>query len=83
MEMADRLRSFIKQNFYVAQKLEVADDDSLLDRGVMDSTGVLELVTYLEGEFGIQVADDEFVPENLDSISAMVRFIQKKLGAAA
>jgi acyl carrier protein len=82
MEIGDRLRSFIKQNFYAAHKLEIADSDSLLDRGIIDSTGVLELVGYLEKEFGIKIADEEMVPENLDSIANMLAFIQSKLGAS-
>jgi acyl carrier protein len=79
MDIADRLRSFIKQNFYAAHKLDIADDDSLLDRGIIDSTGVLELVAYLEKEFGIKISDEEIVPENLDSIANTIAFIQRKL----
>ncbi len=83
MEIADTLRTFIKKNFYAAQKLDIADSDSLLDRGIIDSTGVLELVGYLEQEFGIQVSDNDMVPENLDSVAAMVRFVQAKLALPA
>jgi acyl carrier protein len=78
MEIAEKLSAFIKQNFYAAQKLEIAADDSLLDMGIIDSTGVLELVAYLEEQFHVKIGDGEIVPENLDSIAAMIRFLQSK-----
>jgi acyl carrier protein len=81
METAEKLRAFIKQNFYAAQKMEIGVDDSLLELGIIDSTGVLELVAYLEEQFGVRVPDEEIVPENLDSIAAIVQFLTKK-GAA-
>jgi acyl carrier protein len=54
------------------------DSDSLLDKGIVDSTGVLELIAFLEDRFGVTVAYDEIVPENLDSIDRLVAFINKK-----
>ncbi|MGZ8197708.1 MAG: acyl carrier protein, partial [Burkholderiales bacterium] len=57
----------------------VADGVSLLDAGIIDSTGVMELVSFLEQEFGIQVDDQDLVPENLDSISALAAFVTRKL----
>ncbi|WP_233490222.1 acyl carrier protein [Thiocapsa marina] len=54
------------------------NDDSFLDKGIIDSTGILELVTFLEQEFGIQIADEELLPENLDSIDRLVNFIHRK-----
>jgi len=54
------------------------DDSSFLESGVIDSTGVLELVTYLENKFGFKIADEELVPENLDSINNVLRFIERK-----
>ncbi len=79
MNIAHPLRAFIRDNFYAAQKLSIGDDDSLLDRGIIDSTGVLELVAYLEEHFHIQVRDEEIVPETLDTISNAIRFVQSKL----
>jgi len=53
---------------------------SLLDNGIMDSVGVMELVAFLEGELGVEVADDELVPENLDSVDNLVAFVTRKRG---
>jgi acyl carrier protein len=71
-----RVREFIRENFFVAGAL--ADDDSLIERGIIDSTGVLEVVSFLEAEFGIQVLDEEMLPENLDSIARIATFVQRK-----
>ncbi|HBC46061.1 MAG TPA: acyl carrier protein [candidate division Zixibacteria bacterium] len=57
---------------------ELADSDSLLNKGIIDSTGVLELVGFLEESFNIQVEDAELVPENLDSVNNLVNYIEKK-----
>ena len=78
MAIAEELQAFIKKNFYAADKLEIALDDSLLDKGIIDSTGVLELVEHLEKQYKVTVDDTEMVPENLDSIAAIVQFLQKK-----
>jgi acyl carrier protein len=80
MEIKDNVRQFITKNFYVADASKLGDDASLLDKGIIDSTGVLELVGFLESEYGIQVADDEIVPENLDSIAAIAGYVQRKKG---
>ncbi len=58
----------------------LTDDASFLESGVIDSTGVLELISYMETRFGITVEDHELVPENLDSINGLLRFVQKKGG---
>ena len=66
--MRTKIRKFIETNFYVPEGEAIPDEGSLLDRGVIDSTGVLELIGFLQDEFGIEVTDDEMLPENLDSI---------------
>jgi acyl carrier protein len=72
----DAVRSFIVENFLFGDAGAVPPPEaSLLDRGVMDSTGVLELVSFLEERFGLSVADEELVPENLDSIGRITRFV--------
>ncbi len=76
MDRTERIRSFIQKNFYVPGALQ--DDASLLDQGIIDSTGVLEVVGFLEREFGIQVLDEEMLPENLDSISRIAAFVARK-----
>jgi acyl carrier protein len=75
--IAERVRRFVTSNFYVDSGA-VADDASLLEQGIVDSTGVLEIVAFLETEFGIEVKDDELLPRNLDSISAISAYIERK-----
>jgi acyl carrier protein len=58
---------------------ELSSDDSLVDQGIIDSTGVLELVTYLEETYGIKVEDEELIPDNLDSINRLVSYLERKL----
>jgi len=74
------VRSFIEENFLFRTDLAgLSNTESLLESGVMDSTGVLELVAFLEGEFPIEMSDAEIVPENLDSIASIARFVKRKL----
>jgi acyl carrier protein len=68
------------KNFYVADPAALADDTSLLDQAIIDSTGVLEVIGYIENEFGITVDDAEMLPENLDSIGRIAAFVQRKKG---
>jgi len=78
------VRKFIAQNFLFREdRADLADTESLLDAGLIDSTGVLELVAFLEGEFGIQLADAEIIPANLDSVRAIVTFVEGKRAAVA
>ena len=82
--MKDILRQFINDNFlFGLQGQTFSDDDSLLEKRIIDSTGVLELIAFLDATFGVKVQDDELLPENLDSINRLVRFIEKKSKAAA
>ena len=78
MELATRVRSFITSNFYVADSTTLTDEDSLLDGGVVDSTGILEVVSHIEAQFEIRVLDEEMLPENLDSIGKITRFVERK-----
>jgi acyl carrier protein len=78
------LRQFIVDNFLFGKAdTPLANGDSLLERGIIDSTGVLELVGFLEQKYGITIQDEELVPENLDSIERLVRFVSKKVEIAA
>jgi acyl carrier protein len=72
------LRHFILDNFYVANPASLSDEASLLDSGIIDSTGVLELVGFLEHDLGLTVADAELVPENLDTLSRLAAFVERK-----
>ncbi len=76
------IREFVLKNFYVADPDELSDDASLLDLGIVDSTGVLEIVSFIEATFGIEVDDDEIVPKNLDSIRCIAKFVVAKGGEA-
>ncbi|MDY0165090.1 MAG: acyl carrier protein [Thermoguttaceae bacterium] len=82
-DIAQQLRQFITENFLFGAEAAFADDDSLVGAGIIDSTGVLELIAHLEGEYDIALDDTELVPENLDSISNLVRFIDAKRAAVA
>ena len=75
------VRRFILSNFYVADPAALSDDGSLLDRGVIDSTGVLEVITFIEDTFSLKVADEEMLPENLDSIDRIAAFVDRKRAA--
>lgn len=75
------IREFITTNFYVAEPGALDDEASLLDAGIVDSTGVLEVVSFIEEQFGVQVQDEEMLPENLDSIGKIARYIDRKKGA--
>ena len=74
------IRAFIFENFlFDADESALKNDDSFLEQGIIDSTGVLELVEWLEDEFDIQVEDEELIPENLDSVNLLAAFIEKKV----
>ncbi len=75
-----RTRAFIRETFPVASG-DIAADASLLGSGIIDSIGVLTLVTWLEQEFGIVVADEDVVPENLDTLARIVAFVERKSAA--
>ncbi|CDN46289.1 acyl carrier protein [Neorhizobium galegae] len=76
------VREFIAENFLFRADAQVSNNQSLLESGVIDSTGVLELIAFLEQTYGITVADEEIVPENLDSIDNMTSYLTTKLAAA-
>lgn len=78
------IKSFIIDTFPSASSDFLIDDTtSFLDSGLIDSTGVLELVDFLEGQFGIEVEDSELVPENLDSISNLCKYLEAKTGKSS
>ncbi len=81
MELEHDIRAFVVESFLLGKDDGLSPTQSLLETGVVDSTGILELVTFLEQEYRIQVNDRDLVPENLDSIDNIVRFVQVKLAA--
>ena len=77
--MRDKIRQFIFENFlFVEQDNSLRDDDSFLEKGIIDSTGILELVAFLEESCGIKIADEELIPEHLDSVNNLIAFINSK-----
>jgi acyl carrier protein len=77
MESRAAIRTFVADTFFVDR---FADDDSFLQTGIVDSTGMMELVAFIEQAFSIHVEDAEIVPQNLDSLDSICRFIEKKRG---
>lgn len=78
MSIRDQVRQFITTNFYVPDPQALGDETSFLDTGIIDSTGVLELVSFLQEQFGVVLEDGEIVPENLDTVANIVGLIQRK-----
>ena len=76
-----RIRKFLAQQFPAAKK--VGNEESLLNNGVIDSLGVLEVVTFLEREFSISISDEELLPENFGTIQSLSRFVQQKTNGAS
>jgi acyl carrier protein len=75
------LRSYVEANFIMgAGGPALADSDSFLEHHVLDSTGFLELISHLEETYSIRVADDEMIPENLDSLDSVAAFVARKRG---
>lgn len=80
IKLKNRIRDFIIENSLNGySKKELRDDDSFLGQGIIDSTGILELVSFVEEEFGITVMDEELIPDNFDSISSLARYIPRKM----
>ena len=78
-EIEQEIRQFIVDNFLFGDKeARFSNDDSFLEREIIDSTGILELVAFLEEKFEIKIKDNELIPENLDSVSCLIRFIDRK-----
>jgi len=76
----DAIRQFVIDNFLFGQDADtLKNDESFLESEIIDSTGVLELVSFIEATFGIEVHDDEMLPENLDSIRAISNYVSRKL----
>jgi acyl carrier protein len=78
MELQQQIRDFVTTNFYVADPKSLEDRTSLLDHGIIDSTGVLEVILFIETTFGVTVEDSEMLPENLDSIERIARYVGRK-----
>ncbi len=73
------IRSFIVGHFLLGDESSLKNDDSFLEKGTFDSTGILELVSFLEQKYSIELEPDELIPENLDSVNCLVQFLQRKV----
>jgi acyl carrier protein len=82
MTVEQEVRTFLAENFALGHDLtHLSATQSLTERGFIDSVGIVELLTFLETRFDIQINDDETVPENIDTIDNIVRFVGEKRGA--
>jgi len=79
MEFKEKLQSFFEENFMVEFPHDFGDEDSFLENGIIDSTGVLELILFLEETYNVKVEDNEVTPENLDSFQFLNSFLKQKL----
>jgi acyl carrier protein len=77
------IRNFILENYlFTDDQSELGNDDSFLEKGIIDSTGVLEIISFLEDKFDTHIKDEEMLPENLDSVNNILQFMEGKRGLA-
>lgn len=77
-EVAQTISSFVIDKLLLGRKIDLAGTKSFLDAGIIDSTGVLELISFLEDTYGLHIEDADMVPANLDSLDNLVRFVARK-----
>ena len=81
MDLRREIKTFILQNFLFSNdESSLQDTDSLMQKGIVDSTGILELIMHLEEQYSIKVSDDEMLPANLDSVNSIAGFVTRKRG---
>ena len=80
-DMRRKLREFIKNNFLLGNDSNLTDDDSFMGKGIVDSTGILEVVSFVEENFGFKLPDEDLMPENLDSINNLVKYVTARASA--
>ncbi len=83
MDNSIKVREFVVENFLFGDGEALKNDTSFMEEGIIDSTGILELVFFLEETFSLSVEDDELVPDNMDSLQNIVRFIDRKLNTSS
>ena len=77
--LRDRIQNFILENYlFTSDRSALGLDDSLLGRGIVDSTGMLEIIMFIEEQLGVTVKDEDMVPENLDSVSRIAAFVESR-----
>ncbi len=83
MAAATKIRAYILENYlFTDDETALDDDESLIERGIIDSTGIMEVIFFLEQEFGVRVDDEDMVPENLDSVRRIAAFVERKRAIA-
>lgn len=83
MSVEQKIRDYVLENYlFTDDQSALSNDDSFMEKGIIDSTGIMEVIFFMEDEFGISVEDEEMVPENLDSVNNLVAFIERKRAAA-
>lgn len=79
MSIEEKVRGYILDNFlFTDDQSALSSEDSFMEKGLIDSTGIIEVIYFLEEEFNVQVESDEMIPENLDSVKNLVAFVEKK-----
>ena len=79
--VTDRLLAFVTQKFPLARKRQLGIDDPLLESGIVDSLGVLDVVSFIETEFGVQMVDEELVPDTFRTLRSVGHLVMSKLAA--
>jgi acyl carrier protein len=83
MSIEQTIRNYILENYlFTDDQSTLQNDESFLNKGIIDSTGILEVISFLESEFAVKVEDREMIPENLDSVNNLVRYVTSKQAAA-
>jgi acyl carrier protein len=82
VDVKSRVKEFVMENFFVSDPAELGDETSLITTGTVDSTGMLEIIAFLESEYGIKVLDPEMVPANLETLGRIAAFVARKTRAA-
>ena len=77
------VREFIVENYLFGDDEDLEENTSFLDKGIIDSTGMLELIQFISETFEVEIEDDELIPENLDSINNVTAFVGRKVGQVA
>ena len=80
MTVRERIRAFVTETFFVD---DFSDEELFLRAGIIDSMGMLQLVTFLQEQFGIEIRDEDLIPENLDSVARAAAFVERKLNRSA
>lgn len=84
MSVEQEVKTYILENYlFTDDESQLSTDDSFLEKGILDSTGILEVIFFIEESYGIKVEDEEMIPENLDSVESLVEYVKRKQDIAA